>query len=141
MVFLDFLFPTSLLPVLQKVVVVYGYRPTTRLLSMLELLQARGRIGGPELARRLEVSERTVRRYAAMLQEMGVPVKGERGRYGAYFLRPGYRLPPMMFTDEEALGLTLGLLAARGLGLSGAAPAVEGALAKLERVMPEALRG
>src|SRR3954462_11778583 len=101
MVFLDFLLPTSLLPVLRKVVVVYGYRPTTRLLSMLELLQARGRIGGPELARRLEVSERTVRRYAAMLQEMGVPVKGERGRYGAYFLRPGYRLPPMMFTDEE----------------------------------------
>jgi predicted DNA-binding transcriptional regulator YafY len=63
------------------------------------------------------------------------------GRYGAYSLRPGYRLPPMMFTDEEALGLVLGLLAARGLGLAGVAPAVEGALAKLERVMPEALRG
>lgn len=119
----------------------YGYRPTTRLLSMLELLQARGRIRGPELARRLEVGERTVRRYAVMLQEMGVPVKGERGRYGAYSLGPGYKLPPMMFTDEEALGLSLGLLAARGLGLSGAAPAVEGALAKLERVMPDALRG
>lgn len=108
---------------------------------MLELLQARGRIGGPELARRLEVGERTVRRYAVMLQEMGVPVEGERGRYGAYSLRPGYKLPPMMFTNEEALGLSLGLLAARGLGLSGAAPAVEGALAKLERVMPDALRG
>jgi predicted DNA-binding transcriptional regulator YafY len=52
----------------------YGNRPTTRLLSMLELLQTRGRIGGPELARRLEVGERTVRRYAVMLQEMGVPV-------------------------------------------------------------------
>jgi predicted DNA-binding transcriptional regulator YafY len=121
------------------VVRVYGYRPTTRLLSMLELLQARGRIGGPELARRLEVSQRTVRRYAGMLQEMGVPVEGKRGRHGTYFLRPGYRLPPMMFTNEEALGLSLGLLAARGLGLSGAAPAVEGTLAKLERVMPEAL--
>ncbi len=119
----------------------YGYRPTTRLLSMLELLQARGRIGGPELARRLEVSQRTVRRYAVMLQEMGVPVEGERGPRGGYSLRRGYRLPPMMFTDEEALGLAMGLLAARGLGLSGAAPAVEGALAKLERVMPEALRG
>jgi predicted DNA-binding transcriptional regulator YafY len=120
---------------------VYGNRPATRLLSMLELLQARGRIGGPELARRLEVGERTVRRYAAMLREMGIPVEAEVGRYGAYSLRPGYRLPPMMFTDEEALGLVLGLLAARGLGLAGAAPAVEGALAKLERVMPEALRG
>jgi predicted DNA-binding transcriptional regulator YafY len=119
---------------------VYGYRPTTRLLSMLELLQARGRMGGPELARRLEVGERTVRRYVAMLQEMGVPVEAERGRYGAYALRPGFRLPPMMFTDEEALALALGLLSARRLGLSGAAPAVEGAQAKLERVMPEELR-
>src|SRR5918997_2788322 len=119
----------------------YGYRPTTRLLSMLELLQARGRVGGPELARRLEVGERTVRRYVAMLQEMGVPVEAERGRYGAYVLRPGFRLPPMMFTDEEALALALGLLSARRLGLSGAAPAVDGALAKIERVMPEHLRG
>jgi predicted DNA-binding transcriptional regulator YafY len=119
----------------------YGNRPTTRLLSMLELLQTRGRIGGPELARRLEVGERTVRRYAVMLQEMGVPVEGERGRYGAYTLKLGYKMPPMMFTDEEALGLALGLLAARTLGLVGVAPAVEGALAKLERVMPEALSG
>src|ERR687897_861319 len=118
----------------------YGYRPTTRLLSMLELLQARGRVGGPELARRLEVGERTVRRYVAMLQEMGVPVEAERGRYGAYTLRPGFKLPPMMFTDEEALALALGLLSARRLGLSGAAPAVEGAQAKLERVLPEELR-
>ena len=107
---------------------------------MLELLQARGRMGGPELARRLEVGERTVRRYVAMLQEMGVPVEAERGRYGAYSLRPGFRLPPIMFTDEEALALALGLLSARRLGLSGAAPAVEGAQAKLERVMPEGLR-
>jgi predicted DNA-binding transcriptional regulator YafY len=108
---------------------------------MLELLQARERISVPELARRLEVGERTVRRYAAMLREIGIPVEAELGRYGAYSLRPGYRLPPMMFTDEEALGLALGLLAARHLGLAGVAPAVEGALAKLERVMPEALRG
>ena len=127
--------------ILRKAVRVYGDRPATRLLSMLELLQARERIGVPELARRLEVGGRTVRRYAAMLREMGIPVEAELGRYGAYSLRPGYRMPPMMFTDEEALGLTLGLLAARHLGLAGAAPAVEGAIAKLERVMPEALRG
>jgi predicted DNA-binding transcriptional regulator YafY len=125
---------------------VYGYRPTTRLLSMLEFLQARGKIGVPELgvpelARRLEVGERTVRRYAAMLREIGVPVEAEIGRYGGYRLRPGRRLPPMMFTDEEALGLALGLLAARGLRLAGVAPAVEGALAKLERVIPEDVRG
>jgi predicted DNA-binding transcriptional regulator YafY len=50
-----------------------------------------------------------VRRYAAMLREMSIPVEAELGRYGAYSLRSGYRLPPMMFTDEEALGLALGL--------------------------------
>lgn len=116
------------------------HRPTARLLMVLELLQARKMTGG-ELASRLEVDGRTVRRYVQSLQEMGIPVEGERGRYGAYSLRRGYKMPPMMFTDEEALGLALGLLAARGLGLAGAAPAVEGALAKLERVMPEALRG
>jgi predicted DNA-binding transcriptional regulator YafY len=67
---------------LRKAENVYGDRPTTRLLSMLELLQARERIGVPELARRLEVGERTVRRYAAMLREMGIPVEAEVGRYG-----------------------------------------------------------
>ena len=116
------------------------HRPTARLLTVLELLQDRKMTGG-ELARRLEVDGRTVRRYIQSLQEMGIPVEGERGRYGAYSLRRGYKMPPMMFTDEEALGLALSLLAARGLGLAGAAPAVEGVLAKLERVMPEALRG
>ena len=116
------------------------HRPTARLLTVLEFLQDRKMTGG-ELARRLEVDGRTVRRYIQSLQDMGIPVEGERGRYGAYSLRRGYKMPPMMFTDEEALGLSLSLQAARGLGLAGAAPAVEGALAKLERVMPEALRG
>ena len=106
----------------------------------MELLQAR-RMTGSELARRLEVDGRTVRRYVTTLQDMGIPVEGDRGRYGAYRLRPGYKMPPLMFTDEEALGLSLGLLAARQLGLAGVAPAVEGALAKVERVMPGALRG
>ncbi|MCA1718401.1 MAG: YafY family transcriptional regulator [Actinobacteria bacterium] len=115
------------------------HRPTARVLTVLELLQAR-RMTGAELARKLEVNRRTVRRYILTLQDMGIPVEGERGRYGAYSLRPGYKMPPLMFTNEEALGLSLGLLAARQLGLSGAAPAVEGALAKVERVMPEALR-
>jgi len=115
------------------------YRPTSRVLTVLELLQSRRRITGAEIAERLEVSPRTARRYVETLRELGVPVRGERGRHGAYFLRPGFKLPPMMFTDEEALGLALGLLAARRLGLSGVVPTVEGALAKLERVMPEAL--
>lgn len=67
-------------------------------------------------------------------------MEGERGRYGAYALRPGYKLPLLMFTDEEAVGLGLALFAARNLGLAGAVPVVEGAFAKVERVMPEALR-
>jgi predicted DNA-binding transcriptional regulator YafY len=116
------------------------YHPTTRVLTVLELLQSRARISGPELARRLEVDARTVRRYVAMLQELGIPVEAGRGRYGAYRLRPGYKLPPLLFSDAEALAVVLSLVAARRLHLTLAAPAAEGALAKIERVLPEALR-
>jgi predicted DNA-binding transcriptional regulator YafY len=116
------------------------YFPTTRVLTVLELLQSHQQMSGPELAERLEVNTRTVRRYITMLQDLGIPVEAERGRHGTYRLRPGFKLPPLMFTEEEALALTLGLLAARKLGLAVAAPAVEGALAKIERVLPQALR-
>ena len=116
------------------------YFPTTRVLTILELLQSRQQLSGPELAERLEVNTRTVRRYITMLQDLGIPVEAERGRHGSYRLRPGFKLPPLMFTEDEALALTLGLLAARGLGLTAAAPAVEGALAKIERVLPLVLR-
>src|SRR5262245_35200219 len=112
------------------------YPPTTRLLTVLGLLQARGRLQAAELAERLEVDQRSVRRYVTMLQDLGVPVVGERGRHGGYRLRPGFKLPPLMLTDDEALAVTLGLLAVRRLGLAAAAPAVEGALAKIERVLP-----
>src|SRR5262249_17416464 len=64
----------------------------------------------------------------------------ERGRHGSYHLRPGFKLPPLMFTEDEALGLTLGLLITRRLGISVAPAAVEGALAKVERVMPQSLK-
>lgn len=117
------------------------YHPTTRVLAVLELLQAHGRMGGPELAGRLEVDLRTVRRYITMLQDLGIPVEGERGRHGGYRLRPGFKLPPLMLSDDEAVAIALGLLAARQLGLAVAAPAVEGALAKIERVLPPAVRG
>ena len=114
--------------------------PTTRVLAALELLQSHGMIGGAELARRLEVDRRTLRRYIATLEEMGVPITTEQGRYGGYRLVPGYKLPPMMFTDEEAQALSLGLIAARGLGLADAAPAIESVQAKLDRVLPNAPR-
>lgn len=116
------------------------YHPTTRVLTVLELLQSHQRLTGPELAARLEVNTRTARRYITMLQDMGIPVEAERGRYGAYRLRPGFTLPPLMFSEDEALAVTLGLLAARRLGLAAQAPAVEGALAKIERALPERLR-
>jgi predicted DNA-binding transcriptional regulator YafY len=114
--------------------------PTTRVLATLEMLQARPRLSGKDLADRLEVDPRTVRRYITILQDLGVPVEAERGRYGAYRLRPGYKLPPLMFSDDEALALTLGLLVARRLGLATTAPAVERALAKVERVLPPRVR-
>jgi predicted DNA-binding transcriptional regulator YafY len=115
--------------------------PATRVLTVLELLQSRPRLSGTELADRLDVDPRTVRRYVSALQDLGVPVESEPGRYGGYQLRPGYKLPPMMFNEEEALALILGLLASRRAGLLDAAPAVEGALAKIDRVLPDRLRG
>lgn len=116
------------------------YHPSTRLLTILELLQARGRMSGPELAHRLEVSPRSVRRYIAMLQDMGIPIDGERGRYGQYRLRPGYKLPPLMFDDDEVLAVTAGLLLIRRSGGLVEPATTERTLAKLNRVLPEGLR-
>ncbi len=116
------------------------YRPTARVLTVLELLQAHGRLTGAALAERLEVDIRTVRRYVETLQDLGIPVEAERGRYGAYRLRPGYKLPPLIFTEEESLALMLSLLLARQTGLTTTAPAVAGVLAKIERVLPETTR-
>jgi predicted DNA-binding transcriptional regulator YafY len=116
------------------------YHPTTRVLTVLELLQSRPHLTGQELAERLEVSPRSVRRYIAMLQALGIPVEAERGRHGAYRLAPGFKLPPLMLNEDEALALILGLRLARRLSLPVDVAAVEGALAKVERVMPLALR-
>src|SRR5215831_717514 len=99
-------------------------QPTTRVLAVLELLQAHGIVSGAELARRLAVDRRTVRRYIATLEDLGIPITAERGRAGGYLLVAGFKLPPMMFTDDEALALGVGLVAARGLGLAEAEPAV-----------------
>ncbi len=115
------------------------YSPTTRLLTVLELLQSYKRMSGSEIARRLEVDARTVRRYIVMLQDIGIPIEAERGPYGSYQLMRGYKLPPLMFTDTEAVALTLGLLAIREFRFPVDIAAVEGALAKTERVIPEKL--
>lgn len=115
------------------------YRPTARVLAVLELLQVHGCMTGANLASRLEVDIRTVRNYVETLRDLGVPIEATRGRAGAYRLRPGTRLPPLMFSDEEAVALTLGLLIAQHSGLADQVhlPAV---LAKIERVLPEATR-
>jgi len=115
-------------------------KPTTRVLALLELLQTHGRMSGAELARRLGVDGRTVRRYITVLEELGIPVTTEHGRYGGYMLVAGFKLPPMMFTDDEAQAIALGLLAAGQLGLKEATPAIASVQAKLERVMPAKLK-
>ncbi len=115
-------------------------KPTVRVLALLELLQSHGQLSGSELARRLEVDGRTLRRYIVALEELGIPISAERGRHGGYRLVAGFKLPPLMFSAEETLAVSLGLLAVRSLGLGESELALESAQAKLSRVMPVALR-
>ena len=112
------------------------YHPTSRVLTVLELIQSRPSITGPELAERLEMDVRTVRRYITHLQDVGIPVEANIGRYGGYRLRPGFKLPPLIFTEEEATAIMLGLLASTWLEIGQSAVAIEGALAKVSRVLP-----
>ena len=114
--------------------------PTSRLLELLELLQASPLTTGREIADRLGIDRRTVRRYVGALQELGIPVEGQRGVGGGYRVRPGYRLPPLMLSDDEAVVVVLGLVAARHLGLETNTEPVDGAAAKIHRVLPETLR-
>jgi predicted DNA-binding transcriptional regulator YafY len=114
--------------------------PTSRLLALLELLQEQPLITGREIGRRLEIGPRTVRRYIASLDALGIPVEGQRGVGGGYRIRPGYRLPPLMLTNDEAVVVSLGLLAAGRLGLDSEQDAAEGARTKLHRVLPTTLR-
>ncbi|MGC0372759.1 helix-turn-helix transcriptional regulator [Streptomyces sp. SAI-229] len=112
-------------------------RPTGRMLTLLELLQSGGTRTGAELAARLGVEGRTVRRYVDHLIDLDIPVESVRGRYGGYRLAPGYRLPPLMLGDDEALAVLLGLVAGRRTGLTTAERAAsETAAAKIRRVLP-----
>src|SRR6478736_1209966 len=121
-------------------IVVTMARPTARVLSLLELLQSGGVRTVAELAGRLEVDERTVRRYVDHLLDLDVPVESVRGRYGGYRLAPGYRMPPLMLSDDEALAVLLGLVAGSRTGLvTTMGTASETAAAKIRRVLPERL--
>jgi predicted DNA-binding transcriptional regulator YafY len=115
-------------------------RPVARVLALLELLQSGGTRTVGELADRLGVDERTVRRYVDHLVDLDVPVESVRGRYGGYRLAAGYRMPPLMLSDDEALAVLLGLVAGRRAGLMTATgTAAETAAAKIRRVLPERL--
>ncbi|MGW2484614.1 helix-turn-helix transcriptional regulator [Streptomyces sp. NPDC001571] len=115
-------------------------RPIARVLTLLELLQSGGTRTVSELAARLDVDERTVRRYAQHLLDLDVPVESVRGRYGGYRLAPGYRMPPLMLSDDEALAVLLGLVAGQRAGLmQSTGVASETAAAKIRRVLPERL--
>jgi len=110
--------------------------PTARALQTLEILQFQPGTTADEIAERLGVTGRAARRYVAILREAGVPVESSRGRYGGYRLGRGMRLPPVIFTQEEALALVMAVLeghpAATGTGeLAGSA------LAKVIRALPE----
>jgi predicted DNA-binding transcriptional regulator YafY len=116
------------------------YHPTGRVLTVLELLQSRPGLTGAEIASRLETDVRTVRRYIMKLQDVGIPVEARAGRIGGYSLRPGYKLPPLIFSEPEATAIVLGLLANSWLEIEQSSSAVEGALSKITRVLPEDAR-
>jgi predicted DNA-binding transcriptional regulator YafY len=115
------------------------YYSTSRVLAVLDLLQHHGRMRGEEIAARLEVDVRTVRRYALILRERGIPLEMKRGRHGGYSLPAGYR-QPLALTKEEALALTYSLLGAgqQALGLDQHDTART--LRKVTRVLPSATR-
>ncbi|MGV9665053.1 helix-turn-helix transcriptional regulator [Nocardia niigatensis] len=114
-------------------------RPTVRVLALLELLQSGGTRTMAELADQLGVDTRTVRRYIAHLIDLEVPVESVRGRYGGYRLGTGYRLPPLMFSDDEALAVLMGLIALQRTGSAATATAGDTAAAKIRRVLPTRL--
>jgi predicted DNA-binding transcriptional regulator YafY len=119
----------------------YGVRtPTSRLLELLELLQTKPAVTGGEIADRLDIDARTVRRYITALRELGIPVAGQRGAGGGYAMRPGFRLPPLMLNDDEAVAVALGVVAAGRLGLSGSPGSASSARGKIHRALPDALR-
>lgn len=112
----------------------------TRLLSLILLLQSRPSWKAAELADELGVSERTVHRYMAMLEEMGIPIYSERGPYGGFSLVRGYKLPPLIFSAEEATVLYMGANMVKDIWGKTYRDAATSVTAKLDNVLPDALR-
>jgi predicted DNA-binding transcriptional regulator YafY len=114
--------------------------PATRLLNLLSLLQTPREWPGAELAGRLNVSARTVRRDIDRLRELGYPVEAARGPDGGYRLVAGTAMPPLLLDDEEAVAIAVGLRTAAAQPVDGIGEASARALAKLEQVLPSRLR-
>jgi predicted DNA-binding transcriptional regulator YafY len=110
--------------------------PTGRALRALDLLQAQPGITGSQLAAQLDVTERAARRYIAILREANIPVESARGPYGGYRIGRGLRLPPLVFTATEALGLVMAVLDGSHAATDAGDP-VGAALGKIIRVLPE----
>lgn len=109
----------------------------TRLITLIFLLQNQPNQKASELAEKLGVSLRTVHRYFEMLDEMGIPVYSERGPYGGFSLVRGYKMPPLVFTLEEAVAIVLGTGIVEEMWGELYREAARGALAKLENLLPE----
>src|SRR6202020_2296087 len=113
---------------------------SARMLRLLSLLETHRYWPGAELAGRLQVSERTLRRDIDRLRELGYPVQAQRGVTGGYQLAAGAALPPLLVDDEEAVALAVGLQAAAESPVEGIAESSVRALAKVVQVMPARLR-
>ncbi|MEU6103505.1 helix-turn-helix transcriptional regulator [Streptomyces flaveolus] len=112
--------------------------PTARALRTLEILQARPGTTAGDLAARLGVTERAARRYVGILREAGIPVQSARGPHGGYRLGRGTRLPPVHFTQAEALGLVMAVLGDQPAA-AGADDLVGTALGKVVKALPESV--
>jgi predicted DNA-binding transcriptional regulator YafY len=116
------------------------WETSARLLKLLSLLQARRDWSGADLAARLEVSERTVRRDIERLRDLGYPVHATRGTDGGYRLGAGAAMPPLLLDDDEAVAVAVGLRTAARSPVTGIEETSVRALAKLEQVLPPRLR-
>lgn len=115
-------------------------KTATRLISLIMLLQRQPNQKAADLAAELGVSVRTLHRYFAMLDEMGIPIYSERGPYGGFSLVKGYRMPPLVFTPEEAVAVYLGTSLVDEMWGRLYRDAARGALAKLDNVLPDEQR-
>lgn len=114
--------------------------PTARALRLLTLLQTHRFWSGPDLAERLDVSERTLRRDVDRLRELGYRVAAHPGAYGGYQLEGGDNLPPLLINDDEAVAIAVGLRTAAVQGVGDGEHTSLSAMAKLEQVLPRNLR-